>query len=190
MAPNNTRTISHMPERPLQNILVGNVNMIQGSPTTMSSIAPGQSHNCLSRMSQDYVYVKRQCKCTWQKIRHIKIGYCYITRYYTLCKYIYICMNRLKNEKIISTISNLQSKYYSKVDVQKVNLHTKGKWLIHATKQRKVSVSEEIQRTGRWSCHNKTKQYIIVYISYMIYCIITRIWSFNHTNTNHHMHIL
>ena len=34
-------------------------------------------------------------------------------------------------------MSNLQPNYYLKVDLQKLDQHTGGKWLIHGTKRRK-----------------------------------------------------
>ena len=34
-------------------------------------------------------------------------------------------------------MSNLQSYYHFKLDLQKVNQHTGNKWLIHCTKRRK-----------------------------------------------------
>ena len=34
-------------------------------------------------------------------------------------------------------MSNLQTYYHFKLDFQKLDLHTGGKWLIHGTKRRK-----------------------------------------------------
>ena len=34
-------------------------------------------------------------------------------------------------------MSNLQTYYHFKLDFQKVDIHTEGKWLIHGTKHRK-----------------------------------------------------
>ena len=38
-------------------------------------------------------------------------------------------------EKLFSIISNFQHHYHFKLDYQKVDQHTGGKWLIHSTKQ-------------------------------------------------------
>ena len=40
-------------------------------------------------------------------------------------------------KKLFSIMSNLQTHYHFKLDFQKVNQHTGGKWLIHGTKHRK-----------------------------------------------------
>ena len=45
--------------------------------------------------------------------------------------------NNKKNKKIFSLMSNLQIYYHFKLDFQKVDQHTGGKWLIHGTKRRK-----------------------------------------------------
>ena len=42
-----------------------------------------------------------------------------------------------KNEDILSSMSNLQPKWCSKIDFQKVDQHAGGKWLIHDTKRHK-----------------------------------------------------
>ena len=42
-----------------------------------------------------------------------------------------------KNEDILSSTSNLTTQLLFKVDFQKVDQHTGGKWLIHDTKRRK-----------------------------------------------------
>ena len=48
-----------------------------------------------------------------------------------------ICQNTKKNEDIISSMSNLQPNWWLKIDLQKVDQHAGGKWLIHHTKRRK-----------------------------------------------------
>ena len=40
-------------------------------------------------------------------------------------------------KKLFSFMSNLQTYYQFKLDFQKVNQHTVGKWLIHGIKRRK-----------------------------------------------------
>ena len=39
-------------------------------------------------------------------------------------------------KEMFSIISHLQTNYHFKLDIQKVDLHTGGKWLIHGTKHR------------------------------------------------------
>ena len=43
--------------------------------------------------------------------------------------------NNKKQQKMFSLMSNLQTYYHFKLDFQKVDQHTGGKWLIHSTKQ-------------------------------------------------------
>ena len=45
--------------------------------------------------------------------------------------------NNQKQQKLFSLRSNLQTYYHFKLDFQKVDQHTGGKWLIHGTKRRK-----------------------------------------------------
>ena len=45
--------------------------------------------------------------------------------------------NNQKQKKMFSLMSNLQTYYHFKLDFQKVDQHTGGKWLIHGTKHRK-----------------------------------------------------
>ena len=40
-------------------------------------------------------------------------------------------------KRLFFIVSNLQTHYHFKLDVQKVDQHTGGKWLIHGTKHRK-----------------------------------------------------
>ena len=40
-------------------------------------------------------------------------------------------------KKLLSIMSNVQSHYHFKLDFQKMDQHTGGKWLIHATKHHK-----------------------------------------------------
>ena len=48
-----------------------------------------------------------------------------------------ICQNIKTNEDLQSIMPNLQPNCCLKVDFQKVDQHTRGKWLIHDTKRRK-----------------------------------------------------
>ena len=45
--------------------------------------------------------------------------------------------NNQKQQKMFSLMSNLQTYYHFKLDFQKVDQHTGGKWLIHGTKRRR-----------------------------------------------------
>ena len=47
--------------------------------------------------------------------------------------------NNKKKQKMFSLMSSLQTYYHKhfKLDFQKVDQHTGGKWLIHGTKRRK-----------------------------------------------------
>ena len=45
--------------------------------------------------------------------------------------------NNQKQKQMFSLTSNLQTYYHFKLDVQKVDQHTGGKWLIYGTKRRK-----------------------------------------------------
>ena len=47
-------------------------------------------------------------------------------------------------KKSFSINSNLQTHYHSKLDFQKVDQHTWGKWLIHGTKHRKDDQNPEL----------------------------------------------
>ena len=40
-------------------------------------------------------------------------------------------------QKLFSIVSNLQTHYHFKLDFQKVDQHTEGKWLIHGAKHYK-----------------------------------------------------
>ena len=40
-------------------------------------------------------------------------------------------------KKLLSIMSNLQTHYHFKLDFQKVDQHTGGRWLIHGTKHHK-----------------------------------------------------
>ena len=42
-------------------------------------------------------------------------------------------------------MSNLQTYYHFKLDLQKVNQHTGGKWLIHGTKRHKDSQLQSLE---------------------------------------------
>ena len=50
-------------------------------------------------------------------------------------------------------MSNLQTYYHFKLDFQKVDQHTGGKWLIHDTKRRKNNQLQSLDYVLR-TCHN------------------------------------
>ena len=45
--------------------------------------------------------------------------------------------NQKQQKRLFSLMSNLQTYYHFKLDFQKVDQQTGGKWLIHGTKHRK-----------------------------------------------------
>ena len=49
------------------------------------------------------------------------------------------------NGNLQSNMSNLQPNYCLKVDIRKVDQHTRGKWLIHDTKHRKDNQLQSLQ---------------------------------------------
>ena len=51
--------------------------------------------------------------------------------------FIYVVHNQKTMKKLFSIVSNLQIDYHFKLDFQKVDQHTAGKWLIHGTKHHK-----------------------------------------------------
>ena len=56
----------------------------------------------------------------------------------------------MKNKKMFSLISNLQFLHF-KLDFQKVDQHTGGKWLIHGTKRRKDNQLQSLELPCRIS---------------------------------------
>ena len=61
-----------------------------------------------------------------------------------------ICQNT-KNEDIVSIISNLQPNLCLKINFQKADQHTGGKWLIHDTKRCKDNQLESLKLSWRIS---------------------------------------
>ena len=59
--------------------------------------------------------------------------------------------NNQKQHKIVSPMSNLQTYYYFKLDFQKVDQHTGGKWLIHNTKRSKDNQLQSLELLCRIS---------------------------------------
>ena len=53
--------------------------------------------------------------------------------------------NNQKQQKKFSLMSNLQTYYHFKLDFQKVDQHTAGKWLIHGTKRHKDNWLQSLQ---------------------------------------------
>ena len=49
--------------------------------------------------------------------------------------------NNQKQQKMFSLMSNVQTYYHFKLDFQKVDQHTGGKWLIHGTKRQTRTTS-------------------------------------------------
>ena len=59
--------------------------------------------------------------------------------------------NNQKQQKIVSLVSNLQTYYNFKLDFQKVDQHTGGKWLIHGTKRHKDTQLQSLELPCRIS---------------------------------------
>ena len=55
------------------------------------------------------------------------------------------------NKKLFSFMSNLQTYYHFKLDFQKVDLHTGGKWSIHGTKHHKDNQLQSLELPCRIS---------------------------------------
>ena len=54
-------------------------------------------------------------------------------------------------KKLFSVMSNLQTHYHLKLDFQKVDLHTGGKWLIHGTKHHKDNPLQSLELPSKIS---------------------------------------
>ena len=59
--------------------------------------------------------------------------------------------NQKHQKKLFSFMSNLQTYYHFKLDFQKVEQHTGGKWLIHGTERRKDNQLQSLQLPCRIS---------------------------------------
>ena len=49
------------------------------------------------------------------------------------------------NKTLFSFMSNLQTYYHFKLDFEKVDQHTEGKWLIHSTKRSKDNQVQSLE---------------------------------------------
>ena len=56
-----------------------------------------------------------------------------------------------KQKKMFSLMSNLQTYYHFKLNFQKVDKHTGGKWLIHGTKHHKDNQLQSLEIPCRTS---------------------------------------
>ena len=59
--------------------------------------------------------------------------------------------NQKQQKKLFSFMSNLQTYYHLKLDFQKLDQHTGGKWLIHGTKRRKNNQLQSLKLPCRMS---------------------------------------
>ena len=59
--------------------------------------------------------------------------------------------NNQKQKKMFSLMSNLQTYHHLKLDFQKVDQHTGGKWLIHGTKRLKDNQLQSMELPCRIS---------------------------------------
>ena len=55
------------------------------------------------------------------------------------------------NKKLLFIMSSLQTYYHFKLDFQKVDQHTGGKWLVHGTKRRKDNQLQSLELPRRIS---------------------------------------
>ena len=62
--------------------------------------------------------------------------------------------NHKQQKKVFSFMSNLLTYYHFKLDFQKVDQHTGGKWLIHGTKPFKDNQLQSLQLP----CRNPTRE--------------------------------
>ena len=59
--------------------------------------------------------------------------------------------NKKPQKNLFSLVSNLQTYYHCKLDFQKADQHTGGKWLIHGTKRRKDNQLQSLELPCRIS---------------------------------------
>ena len=70
---------------------------------------------------------------------------------YDVLRHIQLHMSKYKNEDLQSIMSHLQPNSCLKIDIQKVDTHTGGKWLIHHTKRRKDNQLQSLKLPCRIS---------------------------------------
>ena len=69
-------------------------------------------------------------------------------KYYNTVRFQDKCNKIVKNnEKFVLQMSNLKTHYHFKFDFQKMDQHTRGKWLIHGTKHRKDNQLQSLEPT-------------------------------------------
>ena len=76
----------------------------------------------------------------WNKVNENKASYCKALR----------CETNKKLQKVIFVLPNLQT-YHFKLDFEKVDQHTGGKWLIHGTKRGKDTQLQSLELPYRIS---------------------------------------
>ena len=90
----------------------------------------------LIKNKDHYLRCKDKTKKTYDILRHIRL---HMSKYQS------------DNEDLQSVISNLRPNCCLKVDFQKVDQHTGGKWLIHHTKRRSDNKLQSLKLTSRIS---------------------------------------
>ena len=75
--------------------------------------------------------------------------------------------NNQKLQKLFSFKSNLQTYYHFKVDFQKVDQHTGGKWLIHGTKRHKDNQLQSLELPCR--IYHDKHMLVYAYNNFIIY---------------------
>ena len=87
------------------------------------------------RVLKYYVENKAILETLNNKVNENKAFYCKALR----------CETMKNNKKLFSLMSNLQTYYHFKLDSQKVDQHTGGKWLIHGTKHHKDNQLQSLE---------------------------------------------
>ena len=90
-----------------------------------------------NRKYKDYVYGRCLYMSTWKNKEYFR-NKGKARKWYDVSRHIWSHMSKYKkNEDILSSMSNLQPNWCLKIDLQKVDQHAGGKWLIHNTKRRR-----------------------------------------------------
>ena len=118
--------------------------------------------NYLDRNCQDNVCMKWEYWSTMQKIKHYKRHQNKVNENKVLyCKALRCETIKNNKRKLFSFMLNLQTYYHFKLDFQKVNQHTRDKWLIHGTKCHKGTCSIQWEcpgaETSRELCIRRTR---------------------------------
>ena len=102
-----------------------------------------ESRPHLHKMRVQKHYAENKALFTHEnKANENKVFYCKASSYETMKK---------NNEKLFSFVSNLQTYCNFKLDSQKMDQHTGGKWVIHGTNRRKDNQMQSLELPCRIS---------------------------------------